>query len=123
MKRRTLRQTRARVAAPPALHHHVYVVLLADAARKDYKLRKANPSCDPAKPCVYVGMTGLLPEERYWNHKNGEKAVRIVQRHGLKLLPELFEHLNPMPFDAAAQMEVDLAEELRAAGYMVAGGH
>jgi hypothetical protein len=38
------------------------------------------------------------------------------------LLPELFEHLNPMPYEAAAQMEKDLAEDLRAQGYTVTGG-
>ena len=32
------------------------------------------------------------------------------------------EYLNPMPFDAAVQMEKDLAEDLRADGYTVAGG-
>jgi hypothetical protein len=36
-------------------------------------------------------------------------------------MPELYEHLNPMPFEAAVQME--LAEDLRAAGYTVTGGH
>jgi len=30
--------------------------------------------------------------------------------------------LNPMPFEAAAQMEKDLAEDLRAEGYTVTGG-
>ena len=32
-------------------------------------------------------------------------------------------HLNPMPFEAAAQMEMDLAEDLRRAGCAVTGGH
>ena len=103
-------------------HHHVYVVLLDDAALQDRKIRAANPMRDPAKPCVYVGMTGLQPEERFWNHKNGEKAARAVQRFGVRLLPELFVHLNPMPFEAAAQMEKELAAELREQGYTVAGG-
>jgi hypothetical protein len=31
-------------------------------------------------------------------------------------------HLNPMPFEAAAQMEKELAEDLRAQGYTVTGG-
>jgi hypothetical protein len=43
--------------------------------------------------------------------------------NGIRLLPELYEHLNPMPFEAAARMEVDLAEDLRRAGYTVTGGH
>jgi hypothetical protein len=47
----------------------------------------------------------------------------VVKRYGIRLLPELFEHLNPMPFEAAVQMERDLAEDLRRAGYMVTGGH
>ena len=122
MRRRTFRQLRARLKAPPELHHHVYVVLLAPKAAKLRRLLVENPQRDPGKPCVYVGMTGLQPEERFWNHKNGEKSARMVRQHGIRLLPELFEHLNPMPFDAAAQMEKELAEDLRAQGYTVAGG-
>jgi hypothetical protein len=38
-------------------------------------------------------------------------------------LPELYEHLNPMPYAAAAQMEMELAEDLCRAGYVVTGGH
>jgi hypothetical protein len=30
------------------------------------------------------------------------------------MMPELYEDLNPMPFEAAAQMEIELAEDLRA---------
>ena len=47
----------------------------------------------------------------------------MVKRYGLRLLPELYEHLNPMPYEAAAQMEKDLAGDLRRAGYTVTGGH
>ena len=47
----------------------------------------------------------------------------MVKRHGLHLLPELYADLNPMPFEAAMQMEIDLAEDLRRAGYTVMGGH
>jgi hypothetical protein len=68
-------------------------------------------------------MTGLTPEERFANHKAGLKAASVVNRYGLRLLPELFEHLNPMPFEAAVQMEKDLAEDLRRVGYTVTGGH
>jgi len=68
-------------------------------------------------------MSGLKPEERFANHKAGIKAASLVKRFGLRLLPELYEHLNPMPFEAAVQMEQDLAEDLKRAGYTVAGGH
>ena len=47
----------------------------------------------------------------------------LVKRYGLRLLPEPYEHLDPMPYAAAAQMEKDLAEDLRQAGYTVTGGH
>ena len=68
-------------------------------------------------------MTGLSPEERFANHKAGIKAAWVVKRYGLRLLPELYEHLNPMPYEPAAQIENDLAEDLRRGGYTVAGGH
>jgi hypothetical protein len=45
-----------------------------------------------------------------------------VEKHGVRLMPEFYEHLNPMPYEAAAQMEQELAEELRNAGYIVTGG-
>ena len=121
LKRRTLRSIRAE---KPAKHHHnVYVVMLDPKAGKLRKVRAENPARDPTKPCVYVGMTGLRPEERLSNHKAGIKSASLVKRFGLRLLPELYAHLNPMPFEAAAQMELDLAEDLRQAGYAVTGGH
>jgi hypothetical protein len=98
-------------------------VLLAPAAGKVRTVRLANPDRDPEKPCVYVSMTGLTPEERLANHQAGTKAASVVTRYGVRLLPELYAHLNPMPFDAAAKMEVDLAEDLRRAGYTVTGGY
>ncbi len=120
MKRRTYRKLRAEQQSD---HHNVYVVLLGPAAGRIRKVRALNPKRDPKKPCVYVGMTGLTPEERFANHKAGIKDAWVVNRHGIRLLPELYEHLNPMPFEAAAQMETDLAEDLRRAGYTVTGGH
>jgi len=98
-------------------------VLLDPAVGKIRKVRAENPKRNPQKPCVYVGMTGLTAEERFENHKAGIKDAWVVKRYGIRLLPELYTHLNPMPFDAAARMEVDLAEDLRRAGYTVTGGH
>lgn len=87
------------------------------------KVQKINPNRNPNKPCVYVGMTGLPVEERLANHEQGVKSSSFVKRFGVQLMPELYEHLNPMPFEAAAQMECDLTEDLRKAGYTVVGGH
>jgi hypothetical protein len=104
-------------------HHNVYVVLLKDAVRKHPSILRLNPKRDPLKPCVYVGMTGIPVDHRFENHKNGYKSAWVVRKYGLRLMPELYEHLNPMPFEAAVEMESELAEELRAAGYTVTGGH
>ena len=91
-------------------HHCVYVVYLR------------NPKGD-GKAGYYVGMTGLTPERRFQNHKQGVKAAGIVRRCGERLVPRLYQHLNPMPFAKAQEMEVLLAESLRKRGYTVYGGH
>ena len=121
MKRRTFKQLRPK--RQPRDHHNVYVVLLDPAVGKIRTVRLANSNRDRKKPCVYVGKTGLTPEERFANHKAGIKAASVVKHYGTGLLRELYEHLNPMPYEAAAKMEVDLAEDLRRAGYTVTGGH
>jgi hypothetical protein len=81
-----------------------------------------NPNRDPAKLFVYVAMTGLAVQDRFQNHKKGQKSAWVVKKYGLRLMPELYGYLNPMPFEAAAQMEKDLAEDLRADSYAVTGG-
>lgn len=91
-------------------HHSVYVVYLR------------NPKGD-GRAGYYVGMTGLTPEARFCNHKNGTKAARIVQKFGVRLVPSLYEHLNPMPFRRAVLMEGFLADSLRKRGFTVFGGH
>jgi predicted GIY-YIG superfamily endonuclease len=94
----------------PRRHHYVYVVYLR------------NPKGD-GKAAYYVGMTGLSPEQRFQNHKNGHKAARIVKRCGERLVPRLYAHLNPMPYARAVEMEVMLADSLRKRGFVVYGGH
>ena len=116
------RKRRLRPAPEPKFHHNVYVVLLSDRALKVRSILRLNPKRDPSKPAVYVGLTGLPVDHRFENHKNGYKAARVVRIYGVRLMPELFAHLNPMPFEAAAQMEKDLAEDLRSEGYTVTGG-
>src|SRR3954471_11623618 len=91
-------------------HHSVYVVYLRD------------PKGD-GKAGYYVGMTGLSPEERFANHKKGHKSAAVVTRCGERLVPRLYEHLNPMPYAKALEMEAALADSLRKRGYLVYGGH
>jgi hypothetical protein len=68
-------------------------------------------------------MTGLAPEQRFENHKAGIKAARIVRKYGERLVPRLYAHLNPMPYEKAQRMEVALADSLRKRGFVVYGGH
>ena len=117
-----MRKRRRLQSSKPEFHHNVYVVLLSKAALKDRSILQRNLERDPAKPAVYVGMTGLPVDHRFENHKNGFKSARLVRKYGVRLLPEMYEHLNPMPYEHAAQMERDLADDLRAEGYAVAGG-
>ncbi len=107
------------MAGAARLSHNVYVVELDPAVLRFRAFRARNPGYRKGMPCVYVGMTGLPPGERFQNHKAGVKANRFVRHYGRGLLPELFEHLNPMPFEAAEQMERDLADELQEKGYGV----
>ena len=104
-------------------HHSVYVILLDPAVLKHPSIQRRNPRRDPSKPCLHVGMTGLSVDHRFEDHKAGYKSAWVVEKYGILLMPELYEHLNPMPYEAAAQMETELGEELRAAGYTVTGGH
>ena len=110
-------------AAVSTFHHNVYVILLDPKVARHPTILRINPKRDPAKPCVYVGMSGLPPEHRFENHKHGYKAAWVVEKYGVRLLPELYEHLNPMPYEAALQMELELAEDLRDEGYTVTVGH
>ncbi|MFT3735199.1 MAG: hypothetical protein QM776_09260 [Rhodocyclaceae bacterium] len=106
----------------PRPHHHVYVVELSRRVLDEPRFMKSNPHYSShldTKPCVYVGMTGLQPDERFDKHKAGVKANRFVREYGLRLLPELYEVYNPMPYEAAREMEVELAIGLREAGYAV----
>ena len=99
--------------------HTVYVVKLSEEARENKRFAKANPASDPSKPCVYVGLTGLTPEERFENHKAGHKASRWVRKHGMALVPPLYQPLGRMPYETAKQIEERLAKHLRSCGYAV----
>jgi len=100
-------------------HHNVYVVLLSADVWYETKFRKCNPGYYREKPCVYVGMTGLDPDDRFDKHKSGIRSNKYVRLYGQRLLPELYECYNPMPYEAARDMEVELAIALREAGYGV----
>ena len=104
---------------PHSQRYHVYVVELADAVWNVAAFRRVNPEHCLGMPFVYVGMTGLDPDLRFDRHKAGIQANRYVREFGLRLLPALYEVYNPMPYDGARDMEVELAIGLREAGYGV----
>ncbi len=100
-------------------HYHVYVIELSKDVLYEGRFKRSNPDYVPGKSCVYVGMTGLDPDVRFDKHKAGIQSNRYVKQFGLRLLPELYEVYNPMPYDGARDMEVELAISLREAGYGV----
>ena len=71
-------------------HHSVYVILLDPAVLRHPSILRLNPNREPTKPCVYVGMTGLLVEDRFENHKKGQQSAWVVRKYGLRLMPELY---------------------------------
>ena len=89
----------------------VYVVLLKDALRDD--------------PWgLYVGQTRRDPDLRFDQHKDGYKSAGAARRFGVRLLPNLTAHLNPLRRWEALDLEAALAEAFRAAGVgWVEGGH
>jgi len=102
---------RAATAGARGAGHSVYVVLLHDR-------RRADPWG------LYVGQTSRDPDLRFDQHKAGYKASGAVRRFGVRLLPELVGHLNPMRQWESLDLEAALAEALRGAGVpWVEGGH
>ena len=95
------------------------MVLLSQDVLYEPKFRRCNPDYDPSRPCVYVGMTGLEPDVRFDKHKAGIQSNKFVRVYGLRLVPELYECYNPMPYEAARDMEVELGIALRERGYGV----
>jgi predicted GIY-YIG superfamily endonuclease len=100
---------------------NVYVIRLDAAVLKNrrFPFRAANPGYVKGSPCLYVGATGLSPEERFANHKSGQKANWYAHTYGEKLLPDLVALLNPITRQRALASEIALAEELRREGHGV----
>lgn len=100
-------------------HYHVYVIELSDRVWNAARFRRANPGWQPGQPFVYVGMTGLDPDLRFDKHKAGIQANGFVRDHGLRLMPDVYERFNPMRYEDARAMEVELGIALRAKGWGV----
>jgi len=72
---------------------------------------------------LYVGRTSCKPEVRFQQHKDGYKSSKYVRKYGVRLLPELFGHLNPMSNAESIELEASIAEALKKAGIPTYGGH
>jgi len=97
----------------------VYVIALDREVLSKRKFREINPNYKTGKPCVYVGMTGRTPDQRFRQHKANYKACSYVRDYGKYLRRRLYEKYNPMTYDEAVKREVELARELRAKGFAV----
>jgi hypothetical protein len=101
------------------LHHSVYVIELRPEVLQRRKFAEANPNRSPNKPCVYVGLTGIDPTERFQQHLAGYKSSRLVRSFGVRLRLRLYRRYNPMSYDEAVRRERALAIKLRERGYAV----
>ncbi len=109
--RRAAQSLRASTQATRGAGHCVYVVLLRDRGF-------------PERHGLYVGQTSRDPDWRFDQHKSGYKASGAVKRFGVRLLPDLFEHLNPLQRWESLEIEAPLADAFRYAGVgWVEGGH
>ena len=108
---RAARRLRATTAGARGAGHSVYVVLLNDDRRV-------------GRWRLYVGETARDPDLRFDQHKSGYKSSGAARRFGVRLLPELVAHLNPLRRWEAIDLEPALAEAFRDAGVpWVEGGH
>ena len=57
--------TKSVATKAPAKRFSVYVIGLNKLVLKERKFLAANPQYNPARPCVYVGMTGLSPRHSF----------------------------------------------------------
>jgi predicted GIY-YIG superfamily endonuclease len=109
--RRAALSLRASTRKARGAGHSVYVILLHDVTF-------------PERRGLYVGQTSRDPDWRFDQHKSGYKASGAVKRYGVQLLPELFEHLNPLQHWESVEIEAALADAFRHAGVRwVEGGH
>jgi hypothetical protein len=104
------------------LRYSVYVVLLDKYVGTLPQMRRRNPKRDPSKPFVYVGITPLRVGRRFDYRRATSKTEWRVHQYGVRLMPELCEHLNPMTHERALQTARKLADDLRVKGFGVANG-
>lgn len=98
------------------MKRYVYVIRLDDVVLEVKRFRERNPEYREGKPCVYVGSTGLSPDERFRNHKNGIIAFQFVRKFGLYIVRRKCVCLENCTTKQAETTERELAERLRRKG-------
>ena len=108
--------------------YYVYVIELKKAFAKTQKAMEANPHARSDKPCIYVGQSSKIPEQRLYEHINGIRNKKgplyskVVHRYGKMggLRPDLYEKCNPMSTREEAELkESELTQKYRRRGYTV----
>ena len=103
--------------------YSVYVVLLNPEVLNIPQVRRRNPKRNPLKPCVYVGLSGLRVDRCFdFQMVDAIPDTWPSRKYGIRLMPELYEHLHAMPYEEAVHMAAKLAADLRAEGYPVSNG-
>jgi hypothetical protein len=103
------------------LRYSVYVVLLDEYVGTLPQMRRRNPKHDPSKPCIYIGLTPLRVGRRF-DFRGATPTTEWRVHQYVRIMPGLYEHLNPMTHERALQKARKLAEDLRAKGFGVANG-
>lgn len=104
------------------LRYYIYIVLLDEYVGTLPQMQRRNPRRKRSKPFVYVGLTPLRVDRRFDYRKAANKTEWRVQHYGVRLMPELYKHFNPMMPEKALQAARKLADHLRAKGFGVANG-
>ena len=104
------------------LRYSVYVVRLDEYVGRLPQMRRRNTDRDPSKPFVYVGLTPLRVGRRFDYRRATKETEWRLHRYGVGLMPELYEHLNPMTPEKALRTARKLAQDLRAKGFGVTNG-
>lgn len=103
---------------------NLYVIRLHDSVWKRTKFKNKNPHYfEYDNPCVYVGETAHQPACRLEQHLNGYKSSWWAKTYGQRLMPDAYQHLNPVPkdTDAAKKAEERLGRRLQRRGWAVWG--
>lgn len=97
----------------------IYVIRLKRTVLQDRRFISRNPDYIEGRPCVYVGVTYLLCDERFKQHKEGTHAARIARKFGKRCVDDLSRRTRPISRRHALSREATLAATLKKKGWGV----